>query len=33
MQKSVLSSKLMLHNNLEMKTDSTLYRQNGEAIN
>jgi hypothetical protein len=29
----VLSSKLMLENNLEMKNDSTPSRQNGEAIN
>ena len=29
----MLPSKLVLRNNLEMKTDSTLIRQNGEAIN
>ena len=29
----MLSAKLVLHNNLEMKKDSTPTRQNGEEIN
>ena len=30
--KGVLPAKLVLHNNLEMKTDSTPIRQNGERL-